>query len=148
MRKSLSENRIAQPTKDSTIVVSRHYADNGTYGLIPQLADKLPELAGPCMAEKGLTYKATWEAWAPRPMTLHSGDTWKFDVKKPEEGLILFGGELGPIEVSTVIGSDNFVRAKLFEKAEKIRGYSHTLVSVASVAAKAYHAERLAFKVL
>ena len=109
---------------------------------------RLPELAGPCMAEKGLTYKATWEAWAPRPMTLHSGDTWKFDVKKPEEGLILFGGELGPIEVSTVIGSDNFVRAKLFEKAEKIRGYSHTPVSVASVAAKAYHAERLAFRVL
>ena len=65
-----------------------------------------------------------------------------------EEGLILVGGELGPIEVSIVIGSDNFVRAKLLKKAEKIRDYSHTLDLVASVAAKAYHAERLAFKVL
>ena len=100
------------------------------------------------MAERGLTYKATWEAWAPRPLTLHSGETWTFDVKKPEEGLILVGGELGPIDASIVIGSDNFVRTKPLKKAEKICSYLLTLVSVALVAAKAYHAERLAFKVL
>ena len=148
MRKWLSENRIAQPTKDSTIVVSRHYADNGTYGVVPELAAQLPALASTCMAVKGLTYKSTWEAWAPFAVTLDGGDAWTFDVKKPEEGLILVGGELGPIDASLFIGSENFIRTKLFKKAMRIGGYLQTLVSVVAAAAKAYHAERHVFRVL
>ena len=81
-------NRIAQPT---AIVVSRHYVDNGTYGVLPELAARLPALASTCTAEKRLRYKSTWEAWAPVTLTLDGGDAWTFDVKKPEEGLILVG---------------------------------------------------------
>ena len=60
----------------------------------------------------------------------------------------MVGGELGPIDVSIIIGDDNFVRDKLKKKAVKIRDYLRTLVSVIHQAAKAYHAERLAFRVL
>ena len=91
LRKWLSENRIAQPTKDSAIVGSRHHADSGTYGVVPELAAQLPALASTCMADKGMRYKSTWEAWAPVTLTLDGGDAWTFDVKKPEEGLILVG---------------------------------------------------------
>ena len=83
---------------------------NGTYGVVPELAAQLPALASTCMAVKGLTYKSTWEAWAPFAVTLDGGDAWTFDVKKPEEGLILVGGELGPIDASLFIGSENFIR--------------------------------------
>ena len=61
LRKWLSENRIAQPAKDSIVVVSRRYADNGTYGVVPELAAQLPALASTCMAVKGLMARAKRE---------------------------------------------------------------------------------------
>ena len=96
------------------------------------------------MAVKGLKYKREWQVWGKAEALLHSGDGWTFDIKNTHEGLILVGGELGPIESSIIIGSDNFVRATLKKKALKIG----TLVSVPQQAAKAYHAERHAFRVL
>ena len=47
-----------------------------------------------------------------------------------------------------MIGSDSYVKVKLKKKAGKIRGFLQTLTAVPDVAAKAYHAERLAFRVL
>ena len=100
------------------------------------------------MAVKGLKYKREWQVWGKTEARLHDGDGWTFDIKKPHEGLILVGGELGPIESSIIIGNDNFVRATLRKKALKIGGFLQTLVSVPKQAAKAYHAERHAFRVL
>jgi len=53
----LNAHRLSQPTPESPVVVHRHFADNGTYGMVAELAQHLPELAGPCMAVKGLKYK-------------------------------------------------------------------------------------------
>ena len=75
------------------------------------------------MAVKGLKYKSEWQVWGKTEALLHSGDGWTFDIKKPHEGLILVGGELGPIESSIIIGNDNFVRATLKKKALKIGAY-------------------------
>ena len=144
----LEDNRIAEPTAENSVVVNRHFADNGAYGVVPTLAERLPALANKCMAVKGLKYKDEWEAWSPSRVTLRNGDAWTFDLKKPEEGLILAGGECGPIDFTIFLGNDNYVTAKLRKKAEKIQGYLKTLVSVFSQAAKAHHVERLAFRVL
>ena len=46
-----------------------------------------------------------------------------------------------------MIGSDTYTKVKLKKKAEKIRGSLQTLTAVPDVAAYAYHAERLAFRV-
>ena len=62
-------------------------------------------------------------------MTLRNGDLWTFDLKKPEEGLILAGGECGPIDVSIFLGHESYIKAKLRKKAEKIREYLKTLLS-------------------
>ena len=75
------------------------------------------------MAVKGLKYKREWQVWGKAEALLHSGDGWTFDIKNTHEGLILVGGELGPIESSIIIGSDNFVRATLKKKALKIGAY-------------------------
>ena len=69
-------------------------------------------------------------------------------MMKPHEGLIIAGGECGPIDATLMIGSDSYVKVKLKKKAGKIRGFLQTLTAVPDVAAKAYHAERLAFRVL
>ena len=116
--------------------------------MVEELAQHLPELAGSCMAVKGLKYKREWEVWGKREGQLQSGDEWAFEVRKPHAGLILVGGELGPIEASVIFGGDDFVREKLKKKAGKLGGYLRTLVSVPKQAAKAYHAERHAFRVL
>ena len=110
--------------------------------MVEELAQHLPELAGPCMAVKGLKYKREWEVWGRREAQLQSGDEWTFNVGKPHEGLILVGGELGPIVSSIIFGADDFVREKLKKKAGKLGGYLRTFVSVPKQAAKAYHAER------
>ena len=60
------------------------------------------------MAMKGLKYKDEWEAWSPSRVTLRNGDAWTFDLKKPEEGFILAGGECGPIDVTIFVGNDNY----------------------------------------
>ena len=87
-------------------------------------------------------------AWSSSEITLQDGPTWKFDVKKPSEGLILAGSECGPIDTTVFVGEDHYIKAKLIRKAEKLRGYLETLVSVIERAARAYHVERLAFRVL
>ena len=123
--------------------------------LVPQVphrheelhAAQLPALASTCMAVKGLTYKSTWDACAPFAVTLDGGDAWTFDVKKPEEGLILVGGELGPIDASLFIGSENFIRTKLFKKANRIGGYLQALVSIVAAPAKAEELEDVAKKI-
>ena len=150
LAKWLEDHCIRQPTEETSVVVTRHYADNGVYLVTPALAEHLPALAEKCMADrvKGLRYKPEWEAWSPSEVTLRDGDAWTFDLKKPEEGLILAGGECGPIDATIFLGHDNYIKAKLRKKAEKIRGYLKTLVSVVKQAAKAYHVERLAFRVL
>ena len=74
------------------------------------------------MAVKGLKYKREWQVWGKTEALLHSGDGWTFDIKKPHEGLILVGGELGSIESSIIIGNDNFVRETLKKKGIEGRG--------------------------
>ena len=69
------------------------------------------------MAVKGLKYKREWEVWGKREGQLQSGDEWAFEVRKPHAGLILVGGELGPIESSVIFSDDDFVREKLKKKA-------------------------------
>ena len=54
----IRENRLDRPTQYSAIVVHRHFADNGAYGVSPQLATKMPALAAKCMGVKGLWYKS------------------------------------------------------------------------------------------
>ena len=98
--------------------------------------------------EKGLKYKDTWEAWGPAEFTLDDGNSWTFGIKKPEEGLVIAGGECGPLETIIFLGHDNHIKQKLLEKAGKLQAYLCTPVSVVDVAAKAYHAERLASRVL
>ena len=61
---------------------------------------------------------------------------------------MLAGGECGPIDMPIIVGNDNYVRAKLLKRARRIEGYLETLASVVDNAARAYHAERLAFRVL
>ena len=117
----LQEHRIRQPTAEDSVVVNRHFADNGVYAVVPALAENLPALAERCLAVKGLNYKHEWEAWSPSQVTLRSGNSWTFDLKKPEEGLILAGGECGPIDVSIFLGHESYIKAKLRKKAEKIR---------------------------
>ena len=78
-------------------------------------------------------------------VTLRDGDTWSVDLKPPDEGLILAGGECGPIDASIFLGHESWIKTKLRKKAEKLRGYLQTLVSVIEQAAKAYHVERFAF---
>ena len=89
---------------------------------MPALAENLPALAEKCMAVKGLKYKDTWEAWSSSQVTLRNGDSWAFDLKKPDEGLILAGGECGPIDVSIFLGHDNYVKAKLRKKSREDQG--------------------------
>ena len=96
------------------------------------------------MEVKGLRYKSVWEAWCPTEISLQDGDTWTIYLKKPREGLIIASGECGPIDATLMIGSDNYVKAKLKKKAEKIRGYLQTLNAVPDATAKTYHAEWLA----
>ena len=45
LAKWLEEHRIRRPTKESSVVVNRHYADNGAYLVTPALAEHLPALA-------------------------------------------------------------------------------------------------------
>ena len=59
-QKWLSAHRLSHPIPESSVVVHGHFADNGTYGMVEELAQHLPELAGPCMAVKGLKYKREW----------------------------------------------------------------------------------------
>ena len=59
---------------------------------------------------------------------------WTFDFKKR---LILAGGECGPIDMTIFRGYDNYIKAKLRKKAEKIKLYLQTLLSVANQAATA-----------
>ena len=47
-----------------------------------------------------------------------------------------------------MIGSDSYIKVRLKKKAERIKGFLQTLTAVPDIAAKAYHAERLAFRVL
>ena len=61
---------------------------------------------------------------------MEDGENYSFDAKKPGEGLILAGGECGPMDVTIFVDNDNFIRAKLKKKAMKIRGYLDTLGSV------------------
>ena len=96
--------------------------------MVEELAQHLPTLAGPFMAAKGLKYKRRWEVWGKHEARLQDGDEWTFDIKKPHEGLILVGGELGPIDSSIILGDDNFIKEKLKKKAERIVGYLRTLV--------------------
>ena len=103
---------------------------------MPELAGKIPALAEECMRGKGLQYKSSWAAWSPTEFIL-DGANYTFDVKKLGEGLILAGGECGPMDVTIIVGNDNFIRAKLKKKAMKIRG-----------SGRAHHVERLAFRVL
>ena len=51
-------------------------------------------------------------------------------------------------DVTIIVGNDNCIQTKLKKKAMKIRGYLDTLVSVVEKEARAYHIERLAFRVL
>ena len=95
-----------------------------------------------------MRYKSDWEAWSPSKVTLGDGETWTFDLKKPEEGLNLAGGECGPIDAAIFLGHENLIKAKLRKKAEKLRLYLLALLSVVHQAAKAYHVERLAFRVM
>ena len=62
----MQENRLDRPTEYSVIVVHRHFADNGAYGVSPDLATNLPALAAKCMQVKGLRYRSVWEAWCPK----------------------------------------------------------------------------------
>ena len=73
-------------------------------------------------------------------------EAWTFDFKKPEKGLILAGGECGPIGATIFLGNDNYVKSKLRKKAAKIQAYLKPLLSVVKQEAKAYHVERLAFR--
>ena len=88
--------------------------------MVEELAQHLPELAGSCMAVKGLKYKREWEVRGKREAQLQSGDEWAFEVRTPHEGLILVGGELGPIEASVIFGDDDFVR-EIQEEGRQIR---------------------------
>ena len=148
IREWLKENHISEPTAETSVVVHRHYADNGAYGVVPKLMGKLPALAAKCLEVKGLQYKKSWEVWSPTEFSLDDGENFSFDVKKPNEGLVLAGGECGPIDMPIIVGNDSYVRAKLLKRARRIEGYLGTLASVVDNAARAYHAERLAFRVL
>ena len=74
------------------------------------------------MEVKGLQYKPVWEAWSPSEFSLEDSDSVSFDVKKPGEGLVLAGGECGPIDETIIIGNDNYIQLKLKKKALKIKG--------------------------
>ena len=69
-------------------------------------------------------------------------------IRPPEEGMVLVGGGISPLDPSVVIGADSYVRSHLLQKAQDIVAFVKTLVSVQSVAAGAFHAERLLFRVL
>ena len=77
----LRDNSIRNPTKESSVVVSKHYADNGAYLVVPELVANLPILAAKCMAVKGLRYKPTWEVWSLTEVSLPNGESWNFDIK-------------------------------------------------------------------
>ena len=99
------------------------------------------------MAVKGLRYESEWENREPLESDAPRCDAWTFDLKKPEEGLILAGGACGPIDATIFLGNDNHTKAKLRKKAEKTK-YLQRLLSVVNQAAKAHQFERLAFRVL
>jgi len=42
MQKWLRERRVSQPTPEFSVVVHRHYADNGTYGMVAELMQHFP----------------------------------------------------------------------------------------------------------
>ena len=56
------------------VFVYRHYADSVTYGVVEELAQHLPALAGPCMVAKGLKYKRQWEVWGKHEAQLQNGE--------------------------------------------------------------------------
>ena len=60
----LAEHRIGQPTPSTANVVTKHYADNGVFGAVPELVRGLPELAAVCVATRGLKCKPQWEGYS------------------------------------------------------------------------------------
>lgn len=97
-----------------------------------------------------MKYKPDWEAWSFSKVTLRNGNSWTSDLKEPAEGLILAGGECGPIDTTlyNISWPRQFYQSEITEKAEKIKGYRMALLSVVDQGAKAYHVERLAVRVL
>ena len=140
----LAANRIADPTPDTANVVGRHYADNGVFGAVPDLVRGLPELAAACVGVKRLEYKPQWEGYS---STAKENVRQDFKLHPPEAGMVLVGGGVGPLEPSVVLGADLFVREHLNRKVKDVQDLVKTMLSVPKVAAGAFHAERLLFRV-
>ena len=140
----LVEHRIEAPTANTATVVTQHYADNGVFGAVPELVKGLPELAAACVGTKGLEYKPQWEGYS---STEKESIRQEFTIYPPEAGMVLVGGGLGPLEPSVVLGADSYVREHLNGKIADVQALVKTMLTVKNVAAGAFHAERLLFRV-
>ena len=114
------------------------------FGAVPELVNGLPELAAVCVGTKGLEYKPQWEGYS---SAVKEGIRPDFTVHPPEAGMVLVGGGVGPLEPSVVLGADSYMREHLNNKVKEIQALVKTMLTVKSVAAGAFHAERLLFRV-
>ena len=62
--------------------------------------------------------------------------------------MVLVGGGVGPLKPTGVLGAESYVRAHLESKVADIKALAKTMLTVSKVAAGAFHAERLLFRVL
>ena len=141
----LDAHRVQEPTPCTANVVTRHYADNGVFGAVPELVRGLPELAAGCVGTKGLQYKAQWEGYS---STAKENIRADFTIHPPDAGMVLVGGGVGPLEPTVVLGAESYIRAHLENKVAEIQALVKTMLTVSKVAAGAFHAERLLFRVL
>ena len=61
--------------------------------------------------------------------------------------MVLVWGGVGPLEPTVVLGADSYVQQHLDNKIAEVQALAKTILSVAKVAAGAFHAERLLFRV-
>ena len=143
----LNENTLKTPPKNPK-VIERQFADNAVFGIDPQLADSLPSLAQLCLKEKGLQYKKSWDIWC---QTAYDFKNPCFQIRAPEEGLVVVGGLVHDTEAlpdaDVLIGRETFLEKHVDAFVEKIEVICRKFSEVVALAAQAHHAERISFKV-
>ena len=143
----LHEHTLQKPPSNMK-VIERQFADNGVFGICPELADFVPSLAEFCLKEKGLQYKKSWDVWSQTPFQFANPF---FHVRPPHEGLVVLGGLVHDIEsvmdVEVIIGKDSFLEKHVDSFVEKIEVVAEKFTEVITLAAQAHHAERICFKV-
>ena len=120
----LDAHRVQEPTPCTANVVTRHYADNGVFGAVPELVRGLPELAAGCVGTKGLQYKAQWEGYS---STAKENIRADFTIHPPDAGMVLVGGGVGPLEPTVVLGAESYIRAHSENKVAELQDIAKKL---------------------